>query len=138
MTPVPAALAVCLSGGMEDDHVLLVKRRNRPDAGLWGYPGGKLDPGETTAAAAVRELYEETGVTAGEGPLLAVIEVRQEGFAFDLHAHLCVYESGTPLAADDADEALWVPQTDVLARRLAMSDAVDQVLRAALDLAPRA
>ena len=133
MTPVAAALAVCLDG----DRVLLVRRRNPPDAGLWGYPGGKLDPGEATATAAVRELHEETGVTAGEGPLLAVIEVRQEGFAFDLHAHLCVHQSGSPKAADDAEEAAWVPHEDVLERRLAMSEAVDYVLRAALHLVPR-
>ncbi|HUF57442.1 MAG TPA: NUDIX domain-containing protein, partial [Thermohalobaculum sp.] len=42
-------------------RVLLVRRLNEPDAGLWGYPGGKVEWGETVADAAVRELAEETG-----------------------------------------------------------------------------
>ena len=59
--PVPrlAVLAVVLRG----EQVLLVRRANPPDAGLWGYPGGKVDWGETVEAAALRELAEETGLT---------------------------------------------------------------------------
>lgn len=39
-------------------NILLEKRR---DCGLWGLPGGKLEPGETIVQTAVREIYEETG-----------------------------------------------------------------------------
>jgi 8-oxo-dGTP pyrophosphatase MutT (NUDIX family) len=50
------------------DHLLLERRR---DTGLWDTPGGKLAPGETAAAAIVRELDEELGVDAAAGPALA-------------------------------------------------------------------
>ena len=60
MTDAPklAALAVMI----RENHVLLVKRKNEPDAGLWGFPGGHVDLGETALDAATRELLEETGV----------------------------------------------------------------------------
>ncbi|MGV6850187.1 MAG: NUDIX domain-containing protein, partial [Marinibacterium sp.] len=58
--PRLGALAVVL----RDGHVLLARRANPPDAGLWGFPGGHVEPGETGLAAAVRELAEETGVIA--------------------------------------------------------------------------
>ncbi|OWJ87584.1 NUDIX domain-containing protein, partial [Paracoccus yeei] len=53
--PVLAALAVLIDH--DPDHgprVLLVQRRNPPDAGLWGFPGGHVEPGETALAAAAR------------------------------------------------------------------------------------
>ena len=57
----PAARVLLID---EHDRVLLmcVATPNRPDTRLWITPGGGLDPGETRANAALRELYEETGL----------------------------------------------------------------------------
>lgn len=44
----------------------------RSDTGSWGLPGGIIDPGEEPADAAVREIYEETGVIAVPEALVAV------------------------------------------------------------------
>lgn len=58
--PVVAVIAVVVMDG----RVLLVRRANPPDAGRWGFPGGKIEFGETIDQAAIRELAEETAITA--------------------------------------------------------------------------
>ncbi|MGE0769487.1 MAG: 8-oxo-dGTP diphosphatase MutT [Hyphomicrobiaceae bacterium] len=46
-----------------DGRVLLARRpEGRPLAGLWEFPGGKVEPGETPEAALIRELREELGI----------------------------------------------------------------------------
>lgn len=46
----------------ESNRILLVKRKYPPGAGKWSIPGGHLELGESLYEAAVRELYEETGI----------------------------------------------------------------------------
>lgn len=128
MTATQAALAVVL----REERVLLVRRANPPDAGLWGYPGGKVEPGETVEQAAVRELREETGVRAEAGAVLVTLEVRGEGFHYALHAVACRYLSGKPCAADDVTDADWVSFPDVQAGVRPMSRDVGRVLEMAL------
>lgn len=128
MTATQAALAVVL----REERVLLVRRANPPDAGLWGYPGGKVEPGETVEQAAVRELREETGVRAEAGAVLVTLKARGEAFHYALHAVACRYLSGRPCAADDVTGADWVSFPDVLAGVRPMSRDVGRVLEMAL------
>lgn len=109
--PVASVLAVVV----HEDQVLLVRRINPPDAGKWGYPGGWIDPGETMAQAAVRELFEETEVRAearGAFNALDAFDYDEDGALrrqFVMVAVLCAWVSGTPVAGDDATEAAWFP-----------------------------
>ena len=58
--PTPIAIAV-----VEHDGRFLIGQRPAgvPLAGLWEFPGGKIQPGETPEVAAVRECLEETGLS---------------------------------------------------------------------------
>lgn len=110
MYPKLAALAVVL----HQKRVLLVRRKKEPDAGLWGFPGGQVEPGETALAAATRELAEETGVTATPLHYLTNVDVIARGkdgaldYHFLLAAVLCRYRNGTPQPADDVSDARWI------------------------------
>lgn len=126
--PVPAALAVVLRG----DAVLLVRRRNRPDAGLWGYPGGKCEPGEHPAETALRELTEETGLVAAGTSFLGTLFVRRPGLYYRLDAFVCHAAAGAARAADDAEEARWFPRREVIAGAHMMSRDVDRLCLRAL------
>lgn len=55
-----------------DDHVLLIERGWAPFEGQWALPGGHVDPGETSRAAAARELAEEAGVHAAPEELTQI------------------------------------------------------------------
>ena len=123
--------------------MLLVRRRNPPDAGLWGFPGGHVEPGETALNAAARELHEETGVLAKPLSYLDnvdVIEHAPDGslrFHFLLTAVLCEYVSGAPTAGDDALDAAWLPVADVLSGQLSQSENVAEILQQAMEQTAR-
>lgn len=133
-TPKLGAIAVVVA----DSHVLLAQRRNQPDAGLWGFPGGHVELGETALAAAARELQEETGIAATPVDYITSIDViiRDEDGNVSVHyllaAVLCDYVSGTPLAADDVLDAAWVPFEQVRTAALPMSDRVAELMEQAI------
>ena len=64
-TVIPV-VAVALIGG--DRRILLqLRKRGGEHGGLWEFPGGKIEPGETPETAIVREIAEELGVAPGAG-----------------------------------------------------------------------
>ncbi|MEM7710563.1 MAG: NUDIX hydrolase [Pseudomonadota bacterium] len=107
--PKVGALAVV----ERDGAVLMVRRAQAPAKGLWGFPGGHVEWGETARDAAIRELAEETGVTADPGVHLGVIDAIEVAHHYLLVATRCHWRAGDPVAADDADAARWVPIADI-------------------------
>jgi len=104
--PVPAVGVVCLRG----DEVLLIRRGKPPRMGEWSLPGGRIEPGETALAAALRELREETGVAARITGLLDVVDgvFPEAGRHYVLIDYAAEWLSGEPVAGDDALEARFV------------------------------
>ncbi len=102
------------------DSVLLVRRGKPPLRDIWAFPGGLVEFGELLAAAAAREVLEETGITVtiDDGPIdHAEIVLRDAAGAPDRHYVLFVFAgtwtSGEPVAGDDAAEAQWVAAADL-------------------------
>lgn len=101
------------------DDVLLVERGKPPLVGIWSLPGGRIEPGETAAAAALRELDEETGIGARLVGLIDVHEVIARDRTGSLAAHYLiavyagVWSGGEPRPGDDARSARFVGTDEI-------------------------
>lgn len=123
--PVNCVGVICFRG----DDVLLIKRGKPPRQGDWSLPGGRIEPGETQAEAALRELFEETGVTAALGPKVLTLPAHFEGTDYILHDYVAEWTGGEPVAGDDASHAQFMP-SEVL-DDLGMWDATRKVIETA-------
>ena len=90
--------------------VLLVQRANPPFAGGWALPGGFVDEGETVAAAAPRELEEETGLRVALLELLGVYDTPgrdPRGWSVSVVYLARISARAKVKGDDDAQEARW-------------------------------
>ena len=73
-----------------DKRVLLAQRpEGKPMAGLWEFPGGKVEPGERPEATLIRELHEELGITVSE-PCLAPLTFASHAYE-NIHLLMPLY-----------------------------------------------
>jgi 8-oxo-dGTP diphosphatase len=117
--PPRPVVAVGLVARDRAGRLLLVERANPPARGRWSLPGGRVEGGETLAAAAARELAEETGLEAAVGEVAGVVERIGEGHHYlivDLWAELA--GDPEPVAAGDAADARLVALEELPAYRL--------------------
>jgi 8-oxo-dGTP diphosphatase len=67
---------------------------------LWEFPGGRVEPGETDAAALKREIRHRLAVDVSVGKLISFVSHPYERYAVDLHLYECSLESGEPRTAN--------------------------------------
>ncbi|MFL5064437.1 MAG: (deoxy)nucleoside triphosphate pyrophosphohydrolase [Xanthobacteraceae bacterium] len=73
-----------------DGRVLIAQRPpGKPMAGLWEFPGGKVEPGERPEATLIRELREELGIVVSE-PCLAPLTFASHAYP-DFHLLMPLY-----------------------------------------------
>ena len=111
---VGASIAV-----IRGERVLLAARANEPMRGVWTLPGGLVEAGEALAAAAVRELSEEVGLTAEVVGVLSPTEiiVRDEAgrarHHYVVHPHAALWRGGEPVAGPEALGVRWATLAEI-------------------------
>ncbi len=107
----------------EEDGRILVARRPTESmlGGLWEFPGGKQEPGETLPETLRRELQEEMAIQVAVGQELTVIEHAYTHFRITLHAFLCRLEAGEPTCIE-CDDFQWATLDEIRALPMPVTD----------------
>lgn len=99
-------------------NVLLVRTRHRG----WDCTGGQVEAGENLEEAVLREILEESGITASVRHLAAVYSNVGQHLFYDGKTHvptkilfgfICDYISGEPRPSDENEETIWAPREKV-------------------------
>ena len=94
-----------------DGRVLIARRRKgQRFEGLWEFPGGKIEAGETPEDALERELKEELGIVTRAGAFLCSNRHDYGEFAVELLAYEASYISGEMVLTDHQEVAWVAPQ----------------------------
>jgi 8-oxo-dGTP diphosphatase len=107
---MPAIMMVVAAALIDREGRVLVQRRpaGKMMAGLWEFPGGKIEPGETPESALVRELDEELGIAVDLSRLSPAVFASEPlaGRHMLLLLYICRSWEGAPRALD-AEELMW-------------------------------
>ncbi|WP_426515401.1 (deoxy)nucleoside triphosphate pyrophosphohydrolase [Diaminobutyricibacter sp. McL0618] len=110
MRPVEVVAAVITSGM----KVLACRRSMQKTAsGLWEFPGGKVEAGESPESALVREVREELQVAIEVGQLIDRTVTVSAGVSIDLTCYHATLIGDPPKRSTDHDELRWMAVSDL-------------------------
>lgn len=97
----------------DDGHILIDKRLPQGVmGGLWEFPGGKIQPGETVQDCIRREIYEEIGIAIAVQDHLITVEHSYNDFRITLEVYNCTHLHGVPQALE-CQEIRWVTLAEI-------------------------
>ncbi len=121
---LPQRFVRVVAGVIEDarGRILLAQRTGASDlAGLWEFPGGKIDPGESPEAALVRELDEELGIQAEVGDALITVPQAYPDKRLTLDVrHVKTWQGSA--RGREGQALLWVPPRKLASYRMPPAD----------------
>lgn len=80
---------------IENDGKIMIAQRNKGDfEGLWEFPGGKVEEGETEQEALIREIHEEFDISINIKEYLTTIEHDYPNFHLKMSCYICTLQDG--------------------------------------------
>lgn len=107
-TPSPAAVLIAVTDRPEPGVILTVRREDlRTHAGQVAFPGGRVDPGEDSIAAALRESHEELGLNPGAVAVIGALDPYRTVTNFLVTPVIGVIPPDLPLSPHEYEVADW-------------------------------
>ena len=105
---VPAAVLIGVTDRPDPGVILTVRREHmRTHAGQVAFPGGRVDPGETSVEAALREAWEELGLDPGAADVVGSIDPYRTITGYVVTPVLAVVRPDQPLSPHEHEVADW-------------------------------
>ena len=136
MTDTPATrIQLAVSAGIfRDGKVLLVRRAREPAKGVYTFPGGRVEFGESLAEAVAREVREETGLTIevlGLAGYREYLPVRTNGLGhFIILPFAARWVSGEVALNDELDDFAWCTPSELGGRPITLG--LEEIIQSAL------
>ena len=98
----------------DEEGKILITQRNlqKSQGGLWEFPGGKIEPGESHKDALRREIREELATEIEVGSLLTTVEYDYPKFHLTMHCYLCTVVGGN-LTLLEHEDARWLRKEEL-------------------------
>jgi 8-oxo-dGTP pyrophosphatase MutT (NUDIX family) len=108
LASVPAAVLVGITDRPDPGVILTVRREHmRTHAGQVAFPGGRIDPGEDSVEAALREAWEELGLNPGAAEIVGAIDPYRTVTGYVVTPVLAVVQPDQPLSPHEHEVADW-------------------------------
>jgi len=108
LASVPAAVLVGITDRPDPGVILTVRREHmRTHAGQVAFPGGRIDPGEDSVEAALREAWEELGLDPGAAEIVGAIDPYRTVTGYVVTPVLAVVQPDQPLSPHEYEVADW-------------------------------
>lgn len=107
MKTVNVVAAVICDSIQEKKKIFATARGYGEFKGVWEFPGGKIEEGETPQQALIREIWEELETKITVGDLIATVEYDYPAFHLSMNCYWCQVTEGE-LKLVEAEEARWL------------------------------
>ncbi|SEW04388.1 8-oxo-dGTP diphosphatase MutT [[Clostridium] fimetarium] len=96
----------------DKDTILATRRGYGEFVNMWEFPGGKVEAGETSEEALIREIREELSITITVDLFVTTVDYDYPNFHLTMHCFLCTQVNGT-LTLNEHNDAKWIHSSEL-------------------------